>query len=49
MNWRDFILAVLITFIGGLLALLVWTLIVKQQVQAQLAQNTNPMLTALGL
>jgi hypothetical protein len=50
MNLRDFFFIVLAVFIGGLLAMLVWTLIVKDQVNATIAATgSSPIGRLLGL
>ena len=46
MNWRDFILTLLAVAIGGFLALVAWTLIVKSQVSSSLANNPTTSLLA---
>jgi hypothetical protein len=44
-NMKTFLIFLGATFLGTLAAMLVWTLIIKQQVQA--TANANPFLTAL--
>jgi predicted neutral ceramidase superfamily lipid hydrolase len=48
MTLRDFILLLAVVFVGVFAALIVWTLIVKDQVSAQLNGTTaSPMLALL--
>jgi len=46
MNTREFILTLLAVAIGAFIALIVWTLIIKNQLSSSL--STNPTLTALS-
>jgi hypothetical protein len=48
MKPHEFFLQMLVIFIGSLLAMLVWTLIVKSQVSAQLTA-ANPVNSVLGI
>lgn len=49
MKTNYFVMFALATFVGSVAALFVWTLVVKNQVSAQLATTTaaNPILGAL--